>query len=71
MAFMPSRNVDVERKKETNTETEAEAEYEDLDEDTAQELAELKTRMDNETGANGPEPVEPAPGNDTDQSANG
>ena len=36
-----------------------------------EELAELKARMGNETGANGPEPVQPAPQSDTDKSANG
>jgi phage shock protein A len=40
------------------------------DETIDAELAELKARMGNETGANGPEPVQPAPQSDTDKSAN-
>jgi phage shock protein A len=43
----------------------------ETDETIDAELAELKARMGNETGANGPEPVEPAPQSDTDKSANG
>ncbi len=35
------------------------------------ELAELKARMGNKTQADGPEPVEPAPHSDADNSANG
>ena len=41
------------------------------DETIDAELAKLKARMDNETGANGPEPVSPAPPSNTDKSANG
>jgi phage shock protein A len=41
------------------------------DETIDAELAELKARMGNETGVNGPEPVPPAPQSDTDKSANG
>jgi len=41
------------------------------DEGIDAELAELKARMGNETGANGPEPVAAAPESDNDQSANG
>ena len=41
------------------------------DETIDAELAKLKARMDNETGANGPEPVSPAPQSNTDKSANG
>lgn len=48
-------------------------EISDLERDEAidAELAEMKARMANETGANGPEPVQPPPHNDTDKSANG
>lgn len=48
-------------------------EISDLERDEAidAELAEMKARMANETGANGPEPVQPPPHSDTDKSANG